>query len=92
MADLPTGRQAHTPQYMYFVYAIESKIKKYIYVGLTNNIDRRIGQHQAGREQTTRPYRPFEIKLTEAYNSRTEAREREKYLKSGVGKEWLKSL
>ncbi len=77
---------------MYFVYAIKSLIKQYVYVGLTNNPQRRISQHRQGKEQTTKPYRPFEIKLIETYNNRAEARKREKYLKSGVGKEWLKSL
>jgi len=57
---------------------------------LTNNIERRFGQHQKGKEKTTVPYRPFEIILTEEYLTRSEARKREKYLKSGIGKEWIK--
>ena len=75
---------------MYYVYVLNSLIRKYIYVGLTNNVERRFGQHQKGREKTTAPYRPFEIILTEEYSTRPEARKREKYLKSGVGKEWIK--
>ena len=75
---------------MYYVYVLNSLIRKYIYVGLTNNVERRFGQHQKGREKTTAPYRPFEIILTEKYSTRPEARKREKYLKSGVGKEWIK--
>jgi putative endonuclease len=66
--------------------------RSYIYVGLTENLDRRIGEHQSGRNKTTRPYRPFRLILSEQHASRAEARDREKYLKTGGGKEYLKSL
>jgi len=77
---------------MYYVYVLNSKTKKYIYVGLTNNLKRRIHQHQTGREKTTRPYRPFEVLKVETFSDRIQARQREKYLKSGIGKEYLKKL
>jgi putative endonuclease len=77
---------------MFFVYAISSTIRSYIYVGLTDNPDRRIGQHNSGYEKTTRAYAPFSILLIESFPTRIEARVREKYLKSGVGKEFLKGL
>lgn len=77
---------------MYYVYAIKSESRNYIYVGLTNDFDRRIKQHNTGKESTTKPYAPFKIVSIETYPSRMEARKREKYLKSGVGKEYLKSL
>ena len=77
---------------MYYVYAIKSRSRYYIYVGISDNIDRRFEQHQKGYNQTTKPYRPFVLIYTEKCNSRIEARKREKYLKSGVGKEFLKSL
>ena len=77
---------------MYYVYAIKSCSRYYIYVGISDNIDRRFEQHQKGYNKTTKPYRPFVLIYTEKCNSRIEARKREKYLKSGVGKEFLKSL
>ncbi len=86
---LPAGRRT-TLKNMYYIYAISSKSRKYIYVGITNNINRRFNQHQDVRERTTAPYRPFELILKEVKMTRPEAREREKYLKSGAGKEWLK--
>ena len=91
LADLPAGRQARTTK-MYYVYAIKSVSKNYIYVGLTNNPERRIKQHNSGKERTTRPYFPFMTLIIESYPTRIEARKREKYLKSGIGKEFLKSL
>lgn len=75
---------------MFFVYVISSKIRKYIYVGLTNNVSERILRHNNGREKTTKPYAPFELILTESFSTRIEARKREIQLKSGSGKEWLK--
>jgi len=77
---------------MYTVYALKSKIKKYIYVGMTQNFDQRIRRHNNGYEKTTNPYKPFKLIHREVYPSRIEARKREKYLKSGVGKEFLKTL
>lgn len=91
MADLPAGRQALSKN-MYYVYALSSTVRRYIYVGLTNSPGRRIHQHQAGYEQTTSPYRPFRVLLIEEFSTRPEARMREKYLKSGIGKEFLKEI
>jgi putative endonuclease len=75
---------------MFFVYVISSKIRKYIYVGLTENAERRVGQHNDGKERTTKPYLPFELLHQEQYETRIEARKREKQLKTGSGKEWIK--
>lgn len=77
---------------MYKVYAIKSKIRNYIYVGMTSNLEERIQRHNSGREKTTRAFRPFELIYSEDQPTREEARKREKYLKSGVGKEFLKKL
>ena len=77
---------------MYYVYVIVSEHRSYIYVGITDDLLRRISAHNLGYNKTTRAYRPFRILLTEEYPSRVEARRREKYLKSGVGKEFLKAL
>ncbi len=74
------------------VYALSSLVKNYIYVGQTNHLEKRFKQHNEGWETTTRPYRPFKIIYTEQFPDRTSARIKEKYLKSGIGKEFLKSL
>ncbi|WP_276359895.1 GIY-YIG nuclease family protein [Daejeonella sp. H1SJ63] len=77
---------------MFFVYAIRSMTRNYIYVGLTSNIDRRLSEHNSGNNKTTKPYIPFELIITESFLTRIEARAREKYLKSGIGKEYLKMI
>ncbi|NQV76185.1 MAG: GIY-YIG nuclease family protein [Bacteroidetes bacterium] len=77
---------------MYFVYVLSSLTRSYIYVGLTDNIERRINEHNKGYNKTTKPYRPFQLIFTEQFSTRIEARAREKHLKSGIGKEFLKNL
>jgi len=77
---------------VFIVYAIKSSIRNYIYVGLTNDVMRRIIEHNNGENRSTKAYRPFVLIYEEQYNNRSEAREREKYLKSGVGKEFLRAL
>lgn len=77
---------------MYTVYALKSLSRKYIYVGITKNLEERIRRHNSGYEKTTKPYRPFELLYKEECSDRVEARKREVYLKSGIGKEFLKSL
>ncbi len=59
---------------------------------MTNNLERRIDQHNQGKEVTIKPYPPFKLLLTELYDTRIAARKREKELKSGYGKEYLKTL
>ena len=75
---------------MYPVYALKSRLKNYIYVGMTADLADRVKRHNNGREKTTRPYRPFELIYKEIHLKRKDARIREKYFKSGVGKEFLR--
>ncbi len=77
---------------MYTVYALCSEFRNYIYVGITNDIDRRLNEHNKCLNKTTKAYAPFILFYTEEYPSRVTSWKREKYLKSGFGKEFLKSV
>ena len=77
---------------MYYVYAISSLCRNYIYVGLTDNVARRLKQHNKGYKRSTKPYAPYELLLTQVWGDRAEARRLEKYYKSGCGKEYLYRL
>jgi len=78
---------------MFYIYALSSIERNYIYVGMSRHIDDRIKRHQSGREKTTRAYRPFNVIYTEALDvKRIEARKREKYWKSSIGKEKLRQI
>ena len=71
---------------MFFVYVIRSVHRNYTYVGLSSQLEERLKQHNRGYNRTTKPYAPFKLIWKEPYETRIEAREREKYLKSGIGR------
>ncbi len=75
---------------MYYVYAIKSLVNDWIYVGMTDDIKRRLKQHNSGHNKSTKPYIPFKLVYFEEQPDREHARKREKYLKSASGKRWLK--
>ena len=75
-----------------FVYVLKSVDHYRFYVGMTADIERRIKEHNSGKTKSTKGYRPWELVFKESYQTTTEARKREKYLKSGVGKEYIKDF
>ncbi|OHA91987.1 MAG: endonuclease [Candidatus Zambryskibacteria bacterium RIFCSPLOWO2_02_FULL_51_21] len=75
---------------MYSVYVLKSLNRNYIYVGISDNVLRRLGEHNAGWNRTTKPYKPFKLLHTEDFPDRIGARKREKWFKSGEGKEFVK--
>ena len=77
---------------MHFVYAIQSDNDNRIYVGMSVDPEKRLQEHNQGKTKSTKGFLPWRIIYQESLNSRSEARAREKYFKSGVGKEFLKSL
>jgi len=64
---------------MFTVYAIKSVSRKYIYVGLTSDLEQRLFQHNSGYEKTTKPYSPFVLVYSETAETREQAWIREKY-------------
>jgi len=77
---------------MHYVYAVKSTAREYIYVGMTTNVPQRLSQNNAGQNRSTKAYRPFELLYQEKLETRSEARNKEVFLKSGIGKEYLRSL
>src|ERR1700728_927940 len=71
--------------FMIYVYAITSTTRNYIYVGMTNDVERRIKEHNNGENKSTKAYAPFTLIYIEEFTTRIEARKREKYFKSGIG-------
>ncbi len=74
------------------MYALISEVDSRIYVGFTFDIDKRVKEHNAGKTKSTKGYRPWNLAYQEEVIGRQKARDTEKYLKSGSGKEWLKSI
>jgi putative endonuclease len=77
---------------MEFVYILISLKDKRFYTGLTNNVEKRILQHNNGVVRSTKSRRPFVLIHTESFATRKEAAAREKFLKSGVGRSQLIQL
>jgi putative endonuclease len=75
---------------MIFVYVIRSKADGRFYVGMTENVVKRLSEHNKGKTKSTKGFKPWELVLVETYSTRNEARRRETYLKGGSGKEFIK--
>jgi putative endonuclease len=77
---------------MFTVYALKSLNNNFIYVGITENLEKRLIRHNKGYVKSTKRYSPFELFYSEKCENGIKAREREKYLKSTSGKRFLKSI
>ncbi len=76
---------------MFFVYILRSHRDGTLYIGLTENLARRLQQHDRGHARSTRSKRPLVLLLSESFETREAARAREKYYKRGFGREILKT-
>jgi len=74
----------------YYVYVLRSISHPRFYIGMTNNLTRRLHEHNSGKTKSTKGFRPWELFFFEEYTSENEALAREKYLKSGIGRELIK--
>ena len=75
---------------MWFVYVLKSIGHSFIYIGSTNDLKRRLTEHNEGLNQSTKAFAPFEIEAYVAVNSKYRALALEKYFKTGSGKAVLK--
>ncbi len=75
----------------HYIYIIYSKSFDRYYVGMTKNVEERVKNHNAGRVFSTKAYKPWILVHEEVFDSRMEARKREKYLKSAAGRRWRKN-
>lgn len=90
---LPAGREHQGLKFikkMHFVYVIRSLKDGRFYVGITADVSRRLEEHNRGKTFSTKAYKPWLLVFTETYSNRLKAREREKFLKGGSGKEYIK--
>ena len=75
---------------MYYVYVLRSINFERNYIGFTSNIENRLKQHNSGKTPSTKPYKPWRLLFYETFLIREDALKREKFLKSGVGREYIK--
>ena len=69
--------------YVYFIKSVNSPEQRYI--GLTDDLKKRINDHNSGQSFHTSKYAPWEIINYFAFSTRSAAAEFEKYLKTGSG-------
>ncbi|WP_282160342.1 GIY-YIG nuclease family protein [Ulvibacterium marinum] len=72
------------------MYILHSTEFNKFYVGLSQNIDKRLKEHDEGWSKSTRPYILWRVVHSEKFKTRMEARTREKYLKTAAGRRWRK--
>jgi len=75
---------------MFYVYILFSVKDKGLYIGFTVDLKKRFKQHQYGSVASTKYRRPLQLIHYESFILKEDARAREKYLKSGYGREQLK--
>jgi len=76
----------------WFVYALRSLKDGKLYIGISKDPEKRLQAHNRGVTSCTRFRRPFILIFKEVCKSSREAREKEKYYKSGFGREILKNI
>ncbi len=74
---------------MYYVYVLQSIVYKTRYVGSTEDVIKRLMEHNAGRVRYTKGRMPWKIIYQESFISRSEAMRRELFLKTGQGRKYL---
>lgn len=76
----------------YCVYILFSEKDFLLYIGFTTNIENRIVAHNAGQTKSTAPRRPLKLIFCEYYLFEEDARRRELYFKTNMGKKALKLM
>lgn len=72
---------------MHYVYILESEVgEKHWYTGVTNDLDRRLEEHNNGDSIHTSKFKPWKYKNIVGFHSREKAEAFEKYLKSKSGR------
>ncbi len=75
---------------MFYVYVLHNKYGRW-YTGATNDMQKRILEHNSGRNPSTKYGVPWKLIYCEICINKSDAFAREKYLKSGMGKRYLKN-
>ena len=75
----------------YYVYVLESELDQSWYIGYTNDFIRRVEEHNSGKSYYTKRRMPWKLIYLEMSFNKYDAISREKYLKTGMGRRYLKN-
>jgi predicted GIY-YIG superfamily endonuclease len=73
---------------MYFTYILQSQSDNTFYTGMSSDVQKRLKERNAGTTKTTKARAPWNVVHIEEFSTRSEARAKEKLLKTGAGREW----
>ena len=76
---------------MYFVYVLKSLKDGKRYIGFSNDLKRRLEEHNSGLIKSTRNRKPLKLIYFEEFPNKDEAMKRENFFKTGKGREFLNS-
>jgi len=76
---------------MFYVYVLQSESDDGLYIGFSTDLRRRLKEHRAGESFATAYRGPWRLIYYEAYLEEADALGRERFLKSGGGRRFLKS-
>lgn len=76
----------------FYVYILQSLRDNGLYIGFTENLKDRLATHAKGRVPSTRLRLPFKLIHYEYFINSKDAKAREKFLKSGFGRDQLKQI
>jgi putative endonuclease len=77
---------------MFHVYILRSATTGRHYVGYTSNLTQRLGQHNDAITKSTKNRGPWKMVHHEDFNTRSEAMRRERFFKTGQGREEMKGI
>ena len=75
---------------MFYVYVLRSLKNGRLYIGSTGDLERRLREHNMDQSKYTRFTRPLVLIHNETFGTLSQARKRERMLKGGQGREWIK--
>ena len=78
--------------HFWYVYVLRSAEDKKFYIGSTNDLHRRVDEHQSGKNISTAKRLPMELWYFEGHRSKEDAIRREKYFKTTKGKVMLRQI
>ena len=75
---------------MHYVYVIYDRIVKKYYIGYSEDVIERFREHKRGNVETTSKFKSLELVYTEGCISKKDAQRRERELKTGFGRGYIK--
>jgi len=77
---------------MYYAHVLISINYKRTYVGSSKSVEGRLTEHNTGKNKSTKAFLPCKVLHVEQFDTRVEARKRERYFKSTSGRRKIREI